>query len=350
MDDVAVIEQQFADKTAAEYRSRGYEVARNAELEFLPGFRADLLVRRGAESTVIAVRTRTSLSVMPEIHQLAESMKDKPNWSFELLLVGEPERLDAPEDARPFTPEDVVDRIADAEELLRAGFIDGASILAWSACEACIRSLISQYGIEITRVTHTNYLLGHAAYHGLITEADDKFLTDMLAYRNAVVHGFTADGFYVEQASDLIAAAKTLYRSSRRYVDSVGIDVGRIDLLDVPARLDSFRTLTQGWMDGLEPAPDPDGLQWLADSFDSLYPDDIPLPYIAPTHEGGVEMEWSVGGCSAILEINLDARHGEWLLIDSAFDVRSEFEVDLAASQGWDRLFEAIRQVTEATA
>ena len=347
MDDVAIIESQFADKTAAEYRSRGYEVSRNVNLEFLPGFQADLLVQKGGESTVIAVRTRTSLALTPAIDELVESLSEKPDWSFELLLVGEPERLDAPESARPFTLEDILDRVADAEHLLESGFVDGSFVLAWSACEASIRSLVSAYGIEITRVTQSSYVLGHAAYHGLISEADDQFLSQMLAYRNATVHGFTADGFYVEQARDLIAAARTLHRCCGEFTGSEGALVGRVDLRDVPARLDSFRNLTQGWMDGREPAPDPDGLQWLADSFHSLYPDDIPLPHTFPTHDGGVQMEWSLGKHSVILEINLDTRLGEWLLIDDAFDVKSELELDLDNHADWERLCEQIRQVAE---
>ena len=53
MEDITIIEKQFAEKTAAEYRSRGYEVFRDAPLDFLPGFSADLLVRKDGESKVI---------------------------------------------------------------------------------------------------------------------------------------------------------------------------------------------------------------------------------------------------------------------------------------------------------
>ena len=46
-------EYLLTQKTAEEYRSRGYEVLLEAPVDFLPGFRADLLVRKGGEVKVI---------------------------------------------------------------------------------------------------------------------------------------------------------------------------------------------------------------------------------------------------------------------------------------------------------
>ena len=61
MEDRALFERQFAAKIAAEYTSRGYQVSRDQLLEFFPGFRADLVVRKGDETKVIEVRARSSL-------------------------------------------------------------------------------------------------------------------------------------------------------------------------------------------------------------------------------------------------------------------------------------------------
>ena len=59
MEDLVIVKKEFANKRAAEYRSRGYEVWQDAPLDFMPGFRADLLVRKNGETRVIAVQTRT---------------------------------------------------------------------------------------------------------------------------------------------------------------------------------------------------------------------------------------------------------------------------------------------------
>ena len=89
-------EYLLTPKTAEEYRSRGYEVLLEASLDFLPGFRADLLVRKGDEVKVIEVKSRPSLAADPKISELARIIESKPGWTFELLLVSEPEKLDSP--------------------------------------------------------------------------------------------------------------------------------------------------------------------------------------------------------------------------------------------------------------
>ena len=218
MEDIAMIEMAFADKTAAEYRSRGYEVFREEPLEFLPGFRADLLVRKDGETKVIIVQTRSSLALKPEIRELAEALSSEPGWSFELLLVSEPERLDAPEGARPFEEPDINHRINEAEKALAAGFNHASFLLAWSACEAAVRILVNAVGVEIKRVTWPSHVLGHAAMQGIISENDDSFLSEMLAYRNALSHGFEADDFDAGRVKDLIVAAKKLLRATAKPV------------------------------------------------------------------------------------------------------------------------------------
>lgn len=214
MEDIAISERQFVAKKAAEYRSRGYEVFQEIPLDFMPGFVADLVVRKDGETRVIEVKTRTSLAVTPQMTELAEAISARPGWSFDLLLVGEPERLDAPESAQPFTESHIDRRINQAEKVLAMGFAEAAFLLAWSACEAAVRVLAAAEGVEIRRATHSGYILGQAVYHGAISRNDDAYLSDMLAYRNAIVHGFDVPDFDDERARELIAAARKLLQAS----------------------------------------------------------------------------------------------------------------------------------------
>ena len=66
-----ISEYLLTKKTAEEYRSRGYEVLAEASLDFLPGFTADLLVRKGDEVKVIEVKSRPSLAADPKVSELA---------------------------------------------------------------------------------------------------------------------------------------------------------------------------------------------------------------------------------------------------------------------------------------
>ena len=204
MKDVEIVQRNFIEKTAAEYRSKGYEVEQNCPLAFLPGFLADFVVRKDGETKVIAVKYRASLTESPKISELAQILHDKPGWSLELLLVGEPEKLDSPEDARSFAAEEIRQRIAEAEKALGHGLGEAAFLLVWSAFEAATRELITAEGVSIERVTQSGYVLDQAVYHGVISRDDYDYLADMRRYRNAIAHGFDVNGFSDEKVTELI--------------------------------------------------------------------------------------------------------------------------------------------------
>ena len=70
-------EYLLTHKTAEEYRGKGYEVVFEAPLDFLPGFSADLLVRKGDDVRVIEVKSRSSLAADPKISELARLIDAK---------------------------------------------------------------------------------------------------------------------------------------------------------------------------------------------------------------------------------------------------------------------------------
>ena len=222
MKDLARIKKTFTDKTEVEYRSRGYEVSRDVALDFYPDFRADLLASRKGETKVIAVQTRTGMAVTSDIVGLSEAIGPMPGWSFELLLVGEPELLNAPPGAESFDAAGIGQGIAEAERALEAGLAGAAFVLAWSACEAAVRILAAAAGVEIQRITQTRYLLSHAVYQDAISERDYERLSEMLAYRNAIVHGFAVEDFDAERTEELIVAAKKLRRAAAASESSGG--------------------------------------------------------------------------------------------------------------------------------
>jgi len=85
-----------------------------------------------------------------------------------------------------------------------------------------------------------------------------------------------------------------------------------LDPLDVAARIDELRLLTYGWLDGLGKAPEQSGLDWVQELFDMNYPDHIPLPFLYPTPEGGIQAEWSIHTTEISLEIHLNEKTGVW--------------------------------------
>ena len=204
------LEFVLVQQTAEEYRSEGYEVAELMHLDFLPGFYADLVVRKGDEVKVIEVKTRGSLATTPRIRELAEAIESMPGWTFELLLAGEPHKLDAPEKSSPFQRENILLRIEEAESLLGMGHSDAALVLAWSACEAAARLAVSEHGILDTGMTRPGFVLDQAAFLGIVSRSEYNHLRNVQKYRNAIVHGFSHDGFEYQLVSDLTETVRAM--------------------------------------------------------------------------------------------------------------------------------------------
>ena len=204
IDSVTDSEYLICRKTAEEYRSKGYEVLQETPLDFLPGFQADLVVRKGSETKVIEVRRRSSLAADPRIREMAQIVDSKPGWSFELILVGEPEMLDSPNEAHSFDRDGILRRLSDAERTLEFGIPEAAFVLAWSALEAAIRESIAAQGTSKDGITTSAFILDQAVSLGIVSREEYGHLTRMHKYRNAVVHGFGAAGFGEELVAELI--------------------------------------------------------------------------------------------------------------------------------------------------
>ena len=220
MENATISEQLLADMTAEEYRNKGYEVSRETQLDFLPGIHPDIIVRKGDEVKVIEVKSRASLAADHKISELARVIHSKPGWSFELLMVGEPEKLDSPEGAQSFEDESILRRIEEAEKALGTGLSEAAFLLAWSACEATVRELLAAQGVPNSGITTPDYVLDQAIFHGVISREQYHNLIDMQKYRNAIVHGFGVNDFGEDLVTELIEIARRLNAVTTRRADT----------------------------------------------------------------------------------------------------------------------------------
>lgn len=126
-------------------------------------------------------------------------------------------------------------------------------------------------------------------------------------------------------------------------------DIFALDPLDVSSRLDEFRAMHDGWLDGTGSAPGSAGLDWLSDSFERLYPDDLPLPHLFPTPEGGIEAEWSLGDHAINFEVDLNTHCGRWLSFDKQSDDDNEEDgcmLDLDDPACWAWLTDEVRRMS----
>lgn len=164
-------------------------------------------------------------------------------------------------------------------------------------------------------------------------------------YRDAVLDALKGynDGAYV-----LIQGVVQRDRTDRiKGFESIE-HVTPLDPLDTTLRLAQFAALEDGWLDGKGKAPDKEKLDWLAKAFESDFDSDLPLPYLYPTAEGGVQAEWSVNDWAITLEIDLDSRKAEYQALNLKDQSSKELELALGEAAGWKSLNDELKQLDAA--
>ena len=119
------------------------------------------------------------------------------------------------------------------------------------------------------------------------------------------------------------------------------------DPLDIGGRIDQLRVLEDGWLEAGGLAPPKDGLDWFLEAFNRYYPSDLPLPYLYPTEDGGLQAEWDQGGREANLKIDLISHFADWRWFEA--DLNDEAasndhpRLNLEEIKSWDWIAEEIR-------
>jgi hypothetical protein len=213
---------------------------------------------------------------------------------------------------------------------------------------------------QIRELTKEVYL------RGSVPEVDQ----DRMTFELQPIYGHKIHGPIPKQHHDTILEACNGYRDGVRVlVHGIGKynqqnrllalesieHISLLDPLDVPARLDEFRDMKDGWAEGMQyagdwgsgygKAPSPAGLDWLARSFESFYPVDGQLPYTYPTPEGGVQVEWSLGSNEISLEIDLTNHTGEWHRLDLNTNISDAKSLDLEYPSAWVWLAEEVQRL-----
>ena len=114
--------------------------------------------------------------------------------------------------------------------------------------------------------------------------------------------------------------------------------ITQLDPLDVGSRLEELAELSPGWLDGKGLVLNPAGLQALTHDFDNWFDPALPLPYLYPTAEGGIQAEWSINQWEISLEIELPQRRAQYQAVLMPDQRTEESAFDLASQADWTRL------------
>lgn len=128
--------------------------------------------------------------------------------------------------------------------------------------------------------------------------------------------------------------------------------VNPLDPLDIETRLEELAQLQDGWLDDKGRALDGVSLKRLIQAFDERFNPELPLPYLYPTPDGGVQAEWTLGNWEVSLEISLPSLAAEYQAVDIATGETREHVLSLSAEDGagWAALDKALIQLQEAKA
>ena len=213
---------------------------------------------------------------------------------------------------------------------------------------------------DLLAVSRLREFTQEVSLRGSISEAD----LDRMTFEFQPIYGGKVTGPIPELHLDSILEILNGYMDGlRAFVQGVGrydqqnrllrlesVEyITALDSLDVPARLDEFRGMSDGWLDGGGTAPSQSGLDWLVDSFESCFPADAPLPYTYPTPDGGIQMEWSIGPKEISLDIDITTQKAEWHSLDTDSLESDERPLDPLDADSWEWLASQLPAEGEAT-
>ncbi len=120
-------------------------------------------------------------------------------------------------------------------------------------------------------------------------------------------------------------------------------DFQLLDPRDIQFKLNDLKNLGDGWFENTGKAPSAEGLTKLSELFDAYYTEDRNLPYIYPTPEGNLELEWSITDADVILGIDIDSLIGDLLIIYDDKDI--QYDLNLNTSSDWKKLNDILKGV-----
>lgn len=111
-----------------------------------------------------------------------------------------------------------------------------------------------------------------------------------------------------------------------------------IDPLDVIYRLEEISLLKDGWLNDEGLAPKKDQLDWFSNMFEGNFDKNLPLPFIFPTPDGGIQVEWSLNDYEISLTINFESKIGSYHELQFSNDSETEEQFTLDDPESWATL------------
>ncbi len=281
----------------------------------------------------------SSYGIFPnENHSFFEKAKENILYSIEAA--------EKSEDVTKYIPENLLGyfnrigkRLKDDEAI---DFSPGSNLQA--RLTKATRKKLVLASSKITEVTIETTL------RGLIPEVDKNKLTFTILIDNGG-QKIIAD-LHEQHANTVLEAFNNYEQNCRVLITGLGKfnkydklvtlesieHISILDPLDIPTRLQELSNLTDGWLNGEGSAPKKDLMKWLSEVFEDNYESSLPLPYLYPTVNGGIQAEWTVNGHEISFNMDLNAKSGFYQSLNLSNDETDEATLSLTNVQDWQTL------------
>jgi hypothetical protein len=171
--------------------------------DFLGNFQPDAIAIRNDKNLLIEIISETHHTT-DELNRLRNLIKDQPNWELRVILLTP---ITVSETLPIQSSEAIRHRIAEMEELVRAGHIGSAFLLGWASFEAAGRALLTE---QFRKPQTPGRLVDVLAGDGYLTPSEADRLRALAKKRNAFIHGEFGADITAADVVQIIGVLKTL--------------------------------------------------------------------------------------------------------------------------------------------
>jgi uncharacterized protein YutE (UPF0331/DUF86 family) len=180
------IENVVLERLVPDLESQGYDVFVHPNKQIVPPFLGayvpDLIALRDDKNLVIEIKHRSGRAE-DVLNDLAKRFEGQNRWEFRIVWISPSESQDG---LTLQSREAISTRLKEVSQLLGAGFVDSAMLMAWATFEAIGRKLMPK---EFARPQSPGRLIQILAKEGHITPDEGDVLRQLVDMRNRFIHG-----------------------------------------------------------------------------------------------------------------------------------------------------------------
>ena len=202
-------------QVARGYEKNGYKVIiepHGADIPpFIKNYQPDLIAISEKDNVVVEVKSRTDLSTIERLKDIAEIINQKENWRFELIVTTSKKETNAESDKINVDLElsEIKKNLLEVKNLSEQDLLSASFILCWANLESLSRQLLLEDKKSLKNKNPLSLIKTLFSF-GYLTRIDYENLERLFRIRNQIVHGYKVANLDKESLSRLISITNKL--------------------------------------------------------------------------------------------------------------------------------------------